>query len=82
MITATKKAWTKRHAAWLQAVGLDLRDLLTIEPLRSRCAVDDSGLDLARLERGTSDGDEERLELLKNRQPLTRSFHIKNRTGR
>jgi transposase len=62
--TATKKAWTKRHAAWLQAqrwslpaleqthrayrravdeaVGrlqaleTDLRDLLTLEPLRSR----------------------------------------------
>jgi transposase len=62
--TATKKAWTKRHAAWLQAqrwplpaleqthrayvravdeavgrlqaVDLELRDLLTIEPLRSR----------------------------------------------
>jgi transposase len=62
--TATKKAWTKRHAEWLQAqrwplaaleqthrayvravdegvarlqaVDLELRDLLTIEPLRSR----------------------------------------------
>ena len=62
--TATKKAWTKRHAAWLQAqrwplaaleqthrayvravdeaigrlqaVDAELRDLLTIEPLRSR----------------------------------------------
>lgn len=62
--TATKKAWTKRHAAWLQAqrwplaaleqthrayvravdeaigrlraVEVELRDLLTIEPLRSR----------------------------------------------
>jgi transposase len=64
--TATKKAWTKRHAAWLQtqrwplpaleqthrayvravdeavdrlqAVETELRDLLTIEPLRSRVA--------------------------------------------
>ena len=62
--TATKKAWTKRHAAWLQAqrwplpaleqthrayvravdeavgrlqaVDTELRDLLTIEPLRAR----------------------------------------------
>src|SRR5687768_13960196 len=62
--TATKKAWTKRHAAWLQAqrwpmpalehthrayvravdeavgrlesVNAELRDLLTIEPLRAR----------------------------------------------
>ena len=62
--TATKKAWTKRHAAWLQAqrwplaalehthrayvravdeavgrlqaVDTELRDLLTIEPLRGR----------------------------------------------
>jgi transposase len=62
--TATKKAWTKRHAAWLQAqrwplpaleqthrayvravdeaigrlraIETELRDLLTIEPLRSR----------------------------------------------
>jgi transposase len=62
--TATKKAWTKRHAAWLHAqrwdlpaleqthrayvravdeavgrlhaVELELRDLLTIEPLRTR----------------------------------------------
>lgn len=62
--TATKKAWTKRHAEWLQAqrwplpaleqthrayvraideavarlqaVDLELRDLLTIEPLRAR----------------------------------------------
>ena len=62
--TATKKAWTKRHAAWLQAQGwplaaleqthrayvravdeavgrlqavdTELRDLLTIEPLRAR----------------------------------------------
>jgi hypothetical protein len=62
--TATKKAWTKRHAAWLQAqrwplpaleqthraylravdeavgrlqaVDRELRDLLTIEPLRAR----------------------------------------------
>jgi transposase len=62
--TATKKAWTKRHAAWLQAqrwplaaleqthrayvravdeapgrlqaVDTELRDLLTIEPLRTR----------------------------------------------
>ena len=62
--TATKRAWTKRHAAWLQAqrwplaalaqthrayvravddavsrlasVNTDLRDLLTIEPLRTR----------------------------------------------
>jgi transposase len=62
--TATKKAWTKRHAAWLQtqqwplaalaqthrayvraveeavgrlqAVEAELRDLLTIEPLRTR----------------------------------------------
>ena len=62
--TATKKAWTKRHAAWLQAqewalpaleqthrayvrgvdeavarlqaVETELRDLLTIEPLRAR----------------------------------------------
>jgi transposase len=62
--TATKKAWTKRHAAWLQAqrwplpaldqthrayvravdeavgrlqaVDTELRDLLTIEPLRCR----------------------------------------------
>lgn len=62
--TATKKAWTKRHTAWLQAqrwplpaleqthrayvravdegvarlqaVDADLRDLLTLEPLRAR----------------------------------------------
>lgn len=62
--TATKKAWTKRHAAWLQAqqwtlpaleqthrayvravdeavgrlqaVEVELRDLLTLEPLRAR----------------------------------------------
>src|SRR5687768_17844780 len=62
--TATKRAWTKRHAAWLQAqrwplpaleqthrayvpavdeavgrlesVNAELRDLLTIEPLRAR----------------------------------------------
>ena len=62
--TATKKAWTKRHAAWLQAhrwpfpaleqthrayvravdeavarlqaVDLELRDLLTLDPLRAR----------------------------------------------
>lgn len=62
--TATKKAWTKRHAAWLQAqrwplpaleqthrayvravdeavgrlqaVDTELRDLLTLEPLRTR----------------------------------------------
>lgn len=62
--TATKKAWTKRHAAWLQAqqwplpaleqthrayvravdeavgrlhaVEAELRDLLTLEPLRTR----------------------------------------------
>jgi transposase len=62
--TATKKAWTKRHAAWLQAqrwplpaleqthrayiravdeavarlhaVDLELRDLLTLEPLQAR----------------------------------------------
>jgi transposase len=62
--TATKKAWTKRHAAWLQAqrwplpaleqthqayvravdeavgrlhaIETELRDLLTIEPLRAR----------------------------------------------
>jgi len=62
--TATKKAWTKRHAAWLQAqrwdlpaleqthrayvravedavarlhsVDQDLRELLTLEPLRAR----------------------------------------------
>ena len=62
--TATKRAWTKRHAAWLQAqqwplpaleqthrayvravdeavarlqaVDLELRDLLTVEPLRPR----------------------------------------------
>lgn len=62
--TATKRAWTKRHAAWLQAqqwplpaleqthrayvravdeavarlqsVDLELRDLLTVEPLRAR----------------------------------------------
>jgi len=62
--TATKKAWTKRHSAWLQAqrwplapleqthraylrtvdeavgrlqaVDLELRDLLTLEPLRPR----------------------------------------------
>jgi transposase len=62
--TATKRAWTKRHAAWLQAqrwplpaleqthrahvravdealgrlqaVEIELRDLLTVEPLRSR----------------------------------------------
>jgi transposase len=62
--TATKKAWTKRHAAWLQAqrwslpaleqthrayvravdeavarlqaVDTELRDLLTLEPLRAR----------------------------------------------
>ena len=62
--TATKKAWTKRHAAWLQAqqwplpaleqthraymravdeavgrlqaVDLELRDLLRLEPLRTR----------------------------------------------